>query len=510
MSTADTETNVYAYGDIDRRGNFFGLHFPQFILTVATAFLAIPLLKSASVWGALFWLAVMGVLLLAAFGRVMDRTIWEWVPIASNRMVQRATAEDRFVGGPRPDFPLTNPVLNGAAGRLRWLTLPTADGSAIGVVHDPKLKTYACTLRVRSSSYSLLESSEQEAKVTSWGLLLATQTQWSSLLERLVWTERTTPDSGDTLQRHFEAHSQDLVPVAVQAYQELIDDAAPTAQRHEVLLTIVMSARRARKAIRRAGNGDAAALAVLFAEARRFEEQVQRAGIEPDSWLSPRELAAVVRTQYDPMSTEMISQRGRGERALMINGEPMPMPAGVDPVVAGPVSGKVTDDHYATDAAFHRIMWASGLPRLGMPAAFVSPLILRSTHRRTMTLVMEPIKNRKAENQLNREQMRQSGDDAFRDKLGKRTTQRDDRDKAETERKMDELLAGHGLLHFSLFVAVSTDSMDELEEATGELETLANMSRIEIRTLYGQQSAAFAAACLPLGLPAHSRGMVTK
>jgi hypothetical protein len=51
-----------------------------------------------------------------------------------------------------------------------------------------------------------------------------------------------------------------------------------------------------------------------------------------------------------------------------------------------------------------------------------------------------------------------------------------------------------------LLVAVSADDLDGLEEGTGEIQTLANLSRLELRPLYAQQPAAFAATCLPLGL----------
>ena len=77
---------------------------------------------------------------------------------------------------------------------------------------------------------------------------------------------------------------------------------------------------------------------------------------------------------------------------------------------------------------------------------------------------------------------------------------RDQQSESETERKLAELLAGHGYMRMVLLVAVSADDLDGLEEATGEIQTLANLSRLELRTLYAQQSAAFAATCLPLGL----------
>ena len=135
-----------------------------------------------------------------------------------------------------------------------------------------------------------------------------------------------------------------------------------------------------------------------------------------------------------------------------------------------------------------------------MDAAFHSPMILESTYRRTVTMILEPVPSRKAEAQLNRKQLRESGDQKIRDKFGKVTTMRDMQGEDETERKLAELLAGHGYVRMVLLVAVSADDLDGLEEATGEIQTLANLSRLDLRILYAQQSAAFAATCLPLGL----------
>ena len=59
------------------------------------------------------------------------------------------------------------------------------------------------------------------------------------------------------------------------------------------------------------------------------------------------------------------------------------MAAGVDPSAAGPVAGRAANDHYQTDSAYTRVFWCSGLPKIGMDAAFHSPMILETTYRRT-------------------------------------------------------------------------------------------------------------------------------
>ncbi len=504
----DPDATKYSFGDLDRRGKFFGLHLAQFVLGWVVLFSLIPMLHARSA-ATVVWLVLLDAVLgYLAFGRVLDRGLWEWAPVLAGRAVQMMMGESVLRGGPRADRANeTNPILNGSAGTLRWTRLDDGRGSAVGVVYNPKEKSYAATLRVRAGSFSLLDSGTQEARVDGWGRLMAGLTTSNSRLIRMVVYERTIPDSGDAVQRHFDHTLEVGGPPpdkrrgkVVGAYQQLIDEAAPTAQRHESFVTLVMSAKKAAKDIKRSGGGEAGALAVLFQELRAFETCVKRIGLVSEGSLNPRELAAAVRTQYDPASVETIDQRGRGELASLIAGRQVEMAAGVDPGAAGPVAGRAANDHYQTDSAYSRVFWCSGLPRIGMNAAFHSPMILETTYRRTMTMILEPVPSRKAEAQLNRKQLREGGDQLIRDKFGKATTMRDQQAETETERKLAELLAGHGYLRMVLLVAVSADDIEGLEEATGEMQTLANLSRLELRTLYAQQSAAFAAACLPLGL----------
>jgi len=505
MSELDTR---YAYGDLDRRGKFFGLHLPQFVLGWLVLFSLIPMLHAGSIT-AVVWLVLVDLALVyVAFGRVLDRGLWEWAPVLAGRAFQMLMGESVLRGGPRADRAVaTNPVLNGAAGTLRWTRLDDGRGSAVGVVVNPRERSYSATLRVRAGSFSLLDSATQRARVDGWGRLMAGLTTYNSRLIRMTVMERTIPDSGDAVQRHFdrtlERAGQPSSPrraKLIAGYQQLINEAAPTAQRHESFIVLTMSTKKAARDIKRAGGGEAGALAVLFQELRAFEAAVKRIGLVSEGWLNPRELAAVVRTQYDPASVDTIDQRGRGELASRVAGRLVEMPAGVHPPTAGPISGRATNDHYQTDSAYTRVFWCSGLPKIGMDAAFCSPMILETSYRRTMTLILEPVAARKAEAQLNRKQLREGGDQIIRDKFGKATTMRDQQSETDTERKLAELLAGHGYMRMVLLVAVSADDLDGLEEATGEIQTLANLSRLELRTLYTQQPAAFAAACLPLGL----------
>src|SRR5664279_2826931 len=231
----------YCFGDLDRRGKFFGLHLPQFVLAWAVLFSLIPMLHAGSV-ATVVWLVLTDIALVyIAFGRVLDRGLWEWLPVLANRAFQMMMGESVLRGGPRADRANEiNPILNGMAGALRWTRLDDGRGSAVGVVYNPKEKSYAATLRVRAGSFSLLDSGTQDARVDGWGRLMAGLTTYNSRLIRMCVHERTIPDSGDAVQRHFDHTLEVGGPtldtrrrLMVGAYQQLINEAAPTAQRHE-------------------------------------------------------------------------------------------------------------------------------------------------------------------------------------------------------------------------------------------------------------------------------------
>src|SRR5438128_6194988 len=105
------ETIKYSYGDLDRRGKFFGLHPPQFVIGWLVIFSLIPMLHAHAVATVVWWVLGDVVLVYVAFGRVLDRGLWEWAPVLAGRAFQLLMGENVLRGGPRADrAKLTNPI----------------------------------------------------------------------------------------------------------------------------------------------------------------------------------------------------------------------------------------------------------------------------------------------------------------------------------------------------------------------------------------------------------------
>ncbi|MGF7235920.1 MAG: SCO6880 family protein [Frankia sp.] len=491
----------YRFGPLERGGVLLGMRWPQLGLMVGLMVCVLGALRSPLLLAPV-WVAVGAGLGLVAFVRVEDRNIDQWVPVLWGFTMQKATGNTVFRGGlfraGKEDLNITKTALPGPLSALVILSVPVGNGRYVAVVKDARKQTFTAVLQVRGSQFALLEAGDQQARVDAWGELLAGLTTGGGKLSRIQWLERTLPDSGDQLQRHWRVRGHDDDSWAAEAYQQVIDSAGPVAQRHETYLSFQLRARDARRTIQRAGGGDHAACAVLLNELRTMESALARASINTVGWLPPRALAAVIRTTYDPYSIEMIDARGGAvaDRAGGLSG----LPSGIDPAMAGPIRTSAAWDHYRTDSGFHTTYWINGWPRVPSPAAFLAPLLMETTCRRTVSLVVEPLPGRKAEKAVNRRRMAHLGEQQMRDKIGKVTTQRDVAEASEVERREQELVAGFGAYRFHGFVTVSADDLDGLAEACGEAETLASRSRLEMVRLVGEQDQAFSVGALPLAV----------
>ncbi len=491
----------YRFGPLERGGILLGMRWPQLGLLVGVMLCILGALRSPVIL-APGWIVLAGALGFIAFVRIEDRNLDQWVPILFGFTMQKVMGETVFRGalfrtGDSSDH-LSKTALPGPLSSLVMLSVPVGNGRYVAVVKDARRGTFTAVLQVQGSQFALLESGDQQARVDAWGELLAGLTIGGGRLSRIQWLERTLPDSGDQLQRHWRVRGHHDGSWAAQAYQEIIDAAGPVAQRHETFLSFQLRTRDVRRAVQRAGGGDHAACTVLLGELRTMEAALARASINTVGWLPPRALAAVIRTTYDPYSIEMIDARGgaASDRAGGLTG----LPSGIDPAVAGPVRTVTAWDHYRTDSGFHTTYWINGWPRVPSPAAFLAPLLMETTCRRTVSLVVEPMPGRKAEKAVNRRRMAHLGEQQMRDKVGKVTTQRDVAEASEVERREQELIAGFGAFRFHGFVTVSADDLDGLAEACGEAETLASRSRLEMVRLVGEQDQGFSVAALPLAV----------
>lgn len=141
--------------------------------------------------------------------------------------------------------------LPGTAASLKVVT-PGDSANGAAAVHDPHRQTLTAIARVSSRAFALLDPATQNHNVNGWGRALAGIARTGHVATVQV-LERTVPDSGDTLARHWALHGQPETPVAGQIYSELVASAGPAAAPHETYIAISLDLKAAKRLISQAG-----------------------------------------------------------------------------------------------------------------------------------------------------------------------------------------------------------------------------------------------------------------
>lgn len=471
---------AYSFGRRETRGVLLGLSAAQLACAaLAVAALTSGFLSGQLTGGAVSLLVVVPSLVLA-FAPAGGRRAVEWTGPLVNTSWQHATGQHQFLGGPLA--PPAELVLPGRASRLRVLTFPS--GSA--VIQDQRANTLTVILEVAASSFVLLDRATQSRRVAAWGGLLAALCH-GGRCARIQWLERTIPDSGDSLQQWWR-RSGDAASPAAAIYADVIRDAGPAAQRHETFLVMAVDAGRLTRQIRGAGGGLRGITTVMSREMSAFEAAVAAAELTVLGWASPRRLAGIVRTAFDPAVAAHQDCDPPADASVRTPGH------------AGPMAHETHWEYYRSDSGVHATYWIAEWPRLPVHAGFLQPLLLECGARRTVSLVAQPLAAEKASRQIRRAKVEHLTNAEQRARLGQVADARQDAEYADVLAREAELVAGHGDLRFTGYVSTTVPDEDDLPAAAAAVELAALQSHLELRRLYGQQDQAFCAAALPLAL----------
>jgi hypothetical protein len=110
---------------------------------------------------------------------------------------------------------------------------------------------------------------------------------------------------------------------------------------------------------------------------------------------------------------------------------------------------------------------------------------------RVVAVTIEPISPLKAIREVEASRTSDLADHELRGRMGFIETARRRRIAEATARREEELADGHAAVRFSGFVTVSARSLEELDHNCAEIEHAAQMARLELLRLYGQQEEAF-------------------
>jgi hypothetical protein len=490
------EARRYRFGPLERRGLIGSLRPVQVVVIAASLAGGVVLMRSLSSGAGVF--AALALVLAAAafcFWPIAGRSAEEWLPIAGRFALQRARGRQRHVS-PAPEAG----VVIASGGRVEpAVALPEAvadldllavpfRGEAVGVVKQRRVHTYTAALSVRVTSYGLLDRAEQEARQSSWGGVLAGLAREESPVSRIQWIERTVPADGDDIGRYLgEAWDRGVVPLEslpMQSYLDLVSSAPAVTKDHELFVCLQVDAKRAWKQIKRTGGKrgvDAGACELLLRELEGLGERLAAADVHVIGALRPGMLARAIRVAYDPWSRPGLARLGAADADR----------DGIDEGAAWPVGAEVSWGAYQTDGALHATYWIASWPRIEVGAAFLSPLLLHTHVLRTVAVTIEPISPLQAIREVETAMTSDLADQELRRRFGFVETARRRRTSEATARREEELADGHAAVRFAGYVTVSAQTEEELERHCSEIEHAAQMARLELLRLYGQQDTTF-------------------
>lgn len=499
----------------EERVNFiFGLTGRRAAMLAAAVLAAIAPVTTGKMSDALVFWPAAALLATAAFARFQGRTADEWAISAASHAIGRVLGETKFAGGPFTPPPSAKEItahenrrhdeppldLPGILAPVRIRSVPAAHGRDLAVVRHDSDKTLTAVARLKCPGIGLADSARRDQRVNGWGALLAGLCTEGSPVIRVQALQRLIPADGAELRGWHAAHAIEAAPeIAKQVTRDLLDTALVTTQR-EAYLAVTIDETRARGQIRAAGGGDAGAATVLVRQLRSLAQAISGADLEIDGWLGTRDLCEVIRTAYDPLSQATLAARRAGAAQAAGTGlvwdglEP-----GVNPGDAGPVYAEARPGSYVHDGA-ESVTYAVGQWPAEAYATVLAPLLGDGRHRRSFTLLYEPLGPRQAERAVMRERTSRHVAVRMRQKTGQIVPEHERAASAKALGQDAERAAGHGLVRFTGFLTVTVTDPGQLGEACAAAEADAARARIEPRRVWFGQDSAFASSALPLGI----------
>jgi hypothetical protein len=488
------EETGYRYGPLERRGWLFRVRGTQFLTAAAGPVGAVILVNvSRNLWGALAAVAWALLWIGLAFLPLAGRGIDEWAGVVAGFGWRRLSGRHRWQSaypllGFRSDDDRATVLPPPTLTDVEILEYPFG-GSAVGIVCDRRRAVYSCLLIVHGSGFLLADDVERDRRVEAYGSALASLCREGSPVARVHWVEHALPDAGDEPARQLVEEA--VVPLTsgiVSSYQALLETGRPLHTEHEVELVVQVSAERAGRMMRRAGGGDAAACRVLMDEVAGFATLLRQAELSVDGVARPRRVAAQLRLGFEP----------RARRSMLWRAAVNPDREGLDEASVYPLATEERWSWYRAEGTYHATYWVREMPRQPVGPAWLYALMLETGRERTVSWVGEPVPTRHAHQRVLRQQVEDLATVDFKGRRGFLISRREQEELANAQRREAELVAGHGLYRYNVYVTVSAPSPDELEERCLQLEQASARSLLELQRLVGQQAEAFTFT-LPLG-----------
>lgn len=366
--------------------------------------------------------------------------------------------------------------------------LPTGEA----MLWDPRKDEAIIVAGIRTEKAFDLESVEHKEDRTRAFSEMLTGLARIDGIEALQMSDQTTMISGSHTEAWYEHRKQmedlltgaDVDPFLDRALSDEISREEGTPQ-HVLWLAVTVSLRGVRNTVKQGGGGIGGMMRAVKRLMTDIDEVLPATGAMVDQWHTPRSLAAVIRSAFDPESSVAISERV-GELE------------GVAPHSAGPMAMDVHRSHVATDSGVHRTYMISEWPQVQADFGFLRCLIFLGDFRHTVTVIQRPQDQRKAIKGTRGRKSTWESSERVRRKWGGAASEEHRREYADIEDEEKELINGsRALKQIGLITVTGTDEED-LASNCQTLLAQAPYAMCEVRPLWWQQDSGFVAAALPL------------
>ena len=391
----------------------------------------------------------------------------------------------------------TNVYRSGPLGRSLWGTVQLPGlaastrlsehedsyGRLFGMLYTPATSSYSVVIGTEPDGAALVDEEQIDAWVADWGHWLANLGDEPGIESASVTIE-TAPDTGTRLHREVMHNLDPDAPAFAQAMLEQVVDAYPSGSstvKAYVAITFGAANRKGSKKRQAEEMGHE-----LATRLPGLTAALQATGAGAAHPLTAQDLCEVVRVAYDPASAVLIDEaHSLGQHVELTWPD------------VGPVSAEAAWDSYRHDSGYS-VTWAMteaprGTVQSGILARLLTPH--QEIARKRVSLLYRPIDAARAaaivEADLRAAEFRMTSSNkpAARDTLAVRAA----------SATANEEATGAGLVQFGMLVTATVMDPAQAADARAAVDNLAATARLRLRTVYGSQDSAFAAA-LPLGL----------
>ena len=506
------ELEKVAFPRKEKRGVILGLDLGPLVAVGIIVFLIVVLTIAVPFpFGALLGLCLIPVCIVVGWGRFKHRHLFDWVKLGVGHLRRQSKQQNQYRSpSPRADAEAENraqaraeksdekaaqeaeewdeqipektpkPVhmrLPGEANELKGYDTPRG----IGVVHDPRRKRIIVTMQMKSKNFTLQDDAVQADMLDRWANLMDIVGAHREI--RGLYPSDVTTVVTSTQMQAFYARSArenhagaELNPVAHAGYLDLLAQNVMT--HHPQYMTVDISIPELRNEIKAQGAGVAGLLAVADRHIESLEADMKANGLEVERWINTEQRLEMLHSTFSPddMQEDVVAH-GTG----------------------GPVGARRYWDKMRCDNAWHRAFVIDEWPLKPVRPGFLEKLILDLEFRHTLTLMLKRGDDERALRSISNQIKDAETAEGITERAGRRVSREMLRERADLERREDELVNGASDITFRGFVTVTANTLDELDQYSRQLKSAAARASVRLEICYGQQFEGFLAGACQLG-----------